>query len=204
MAKSFNELPALVQGVIFAAVAVIVAGAVFYLYVWPLSAQRTSLEVKVKTLQAENEKNRAVERERTELLNRVAQLAKQLETLRTIVPDEPATDQFVKMVYDTASGSTTHLRSFVAQPVVARDFYVEMPFSIRIDGTYYAMLNFFDRLARQQRIVSVTGLSLGPPVGGGQGRYTILPSETVGANCVVTTFFNRPQSPAPPPQPQKR
>jgi type IV pilus assembly protein PilO len=204
MAKSFNELPALVQGVIFAAVAVIVAGAVFYLYVWPLSAQRTSLEVKVKTLQAENEKNRAVERERTELLNRVAQLAKQLATLRTIVPDEPATDQFVKMVYDTASGSTTHLRSFVAQPVVARDFYVEMPFSIRIDGTYYAMLNFFDRLARQQRIVSVTGLSLGPPVGGGQGRYTILPSETVGANCVVTTFFNRPQSPAPPPQPQKR
>lgn len=204
MAKSFNELPALVQGVIFAAVAVIVAGAVFYLYVWPLSAQRTSLEVKVKTLQAENEKNRAVERERTELLNRVAQLAKQLATLRTIVPDEPATDQFVKMVYDTASGSTTHLRSFVAQPVVARDFYVEMPFSIRIDGTYYAMLNFFDRLARQQRIVSVTGLSLGPPAGGGQGRYTILPSETVGANCVVTTFFNRPQSPAPPPQPQKR
>jgi type IV pilus assembly protein PilO len=204
MAKSFNELPALVQGVIFAAVAVILAGVVFYLYVWPLSAQRTSLEVKVKTLQAENEKNRAVERERTELLNRVAQLAKQLETLRTIVPDEPATDQFVKMVYDTATGSTTHLRSFVAQPVVARDFYVEMPFSIRIDGTYYAMLNFFDRLARQQRIVSVTGLSLGPPAGGGQGRYTILPSETVGANCVVTTFFNRPQSPAPPPQPQKR
>jgi len=204
MAKSFNELPALVQGVIFAAVAVILAGVVFYLYVLPLRAQRTSLEAKVEALKAENEKNRAVERERTELLNRIAQLAKQLETLRTIVPDEPATDQFVKMVYDTAIGSTIYLRNFVAQPQVARDFYVEMPFSIRIDGTYYAMLNFFDRLARQQRIVSVTGLSLGPPAGGGQGKYTIHPSETVGANCVVLTFFNRPQPPAPPPQPQKR
>jgi type IV pilus assembly protein PilO len=204
MAKSFKELPALVQGVILAAVAVVVAGVVFYLYVWPLSEQRTSLEAKVKVLQAENEKNRAVERERTELLNRVAQLAKQLQTLRSIVPDEPATDQFVKMVYETAAGSTINLRSFVAQPLMSRDFYVEMPFSIRIDGTYYAMLSFFDRLARQQRIVSVTGLTLGPPAGGGQGRYTILPSETVGANCVVTTFFNRPQTAEPPPQPKKR
>ena len=204
MAKSFKELPALVQGVILAAVAVVVAGVVFYLYVWPLSEQRTSLEAKVKVLQAENEKNRAVERERTELLNRVAQLAKQLQTLRSIVPDEPATDQFVKMVYETAAGSTINLRSFVAQPLMSRDFYAEMPFSIRIDGTYYAMLSFFDRLARQQRIVSVTGLTLGPPAGGGQGRYTILPSETVGANCVVTTFFNRPQTAEPPPQPKKR
>jgi type IV pilus assembly protein PilO len=204
MAKSFNDLPALVQGVILAAGAVILAGVVFYLYVLPLRAQRASLEAKVEALKAENEKNRAVERERTELLNRIAQLAKQLDTLRTIVPDEPATDQFVKMVYETAIGSTIYLRNFAAQPQVARDFYVEMPFSIRIDGTYYAMLNFFDRLARQQRIVSVTGLSLGPATGGGQGKYTIHSSETVGANCVVLTFFNRPQPSAPPPQPQKR
>jgi type IV pilus assembly protein PilO len=204
MAKSFKELPALVQGVILAAVAVVLAGVVFYLYVLPLRAQRVSLEAKVEALQAENKKNQAVERERTELLNRIAQLAKQLETLRTIVPDEPAADQFVKMVYDTAISSTIYVRNFVAQPQVARDFYVEMPFSIRIDGTYYAMLSFFDRLARQQRIVSVTGLSLGPATGGGQGKYTIHPSETVGANCAVLTFFNRPQPPAPPPQPQKK
>jgi Tfp pilus assembly protein PilO len=204
MPKSFKELPTVVQGVIFAAGAVILAGAVFYLYVLPLRAQRASLEAKVNALYAENQKNQAVERERTELLNRIAQLEKQLDTLRSIVPDEPATDQFVKMVYDTATASTIHLRTFVAQAPVARDFHVEMPFGIRIDGTYYAMLNFFDRLARQQRIVSVTGLGVGPPVGGGLGKFVILPGETVGANCVVTTYYNRSQPSAPPPQPKKR
>jgi type IV pilus assembly protein PilO len=197
MAKSFNDLPAAVQGVILAGVAVVLAGVVFYLYVLPLSAQRARLDAEVKKLTAENQKNQAVERERTELLNRISQLEKQLATLRSIVPDEAATDQFVRMVYDTSTSAGIHLRSFVAQPPAAREYYIELPFSVRIDGTYYAMRNFFERLARQDRIVSVTGLAVGPPPGGGQGSFTIQPNETVGANCVIKTFYNRPQ---PPPQ----
>jgi type IV pilus assembly protein PilO len=195
MAKSFNDLPAAVQGAILAGVAVISAGVVFYLYVLPLSAQRARLDAQVKKLTAENQRNQAVERERTELLNRISQLEKQLATLRSIVPDEAATDQFVRMVYDTSTAAAIHLRSFVAQSPAAKEYYFELPFNVRIDGTYWAMRNFFERLSRQDRIVSVTGLALGPPPGGGQGSFTILPGETVGANCVIKTFYNRPQPP---------
>jgi type IV pilus assembly protein PilO len=206
MAKSFSELPSNVQAAILAALAVGLAAAFFFFgipgvwepAVWDLRARRDSLKAELDRLVAENQKNQAVERERTELLNRIAQLEKQLDTLRTIVPDEQATDEFVKMVFNTAVGAGINLRTFVAQPLVQRDFYVEMPFNIRLDGTYWAMLNFFDRLARQQRIVSVTNLTLGAPQGGGMGRYTVSPGETVGANCTVVTYFNRP---APPPQP---
>lgn len=198
MAKSFNDLPASVQAVVLSVIPIALAGGVFYLYVFPLSAKKTSLQAEYTRLHGENQKNQAVERERTELLNRIAQLEKQLETLRTIVPDEPDTDEFVRMVYNTARGSTIFLRNFTAQPLLARDYYMEMPFSVKIDGTYYQMLNFFDRLAKQQRIVSVSGLALGPPAGGGGGTFTILPSETVGASCVITTFYNKPQAPAVP------
>lgn len=205
MAKRFSDLPAVVQGAILAACAVVLAGVFFYLYVLPLSGTRRKLAADVDRLHAENLKNQAVERERTELLNRIASLERQLATRRLLVPDEPATDEFVRTVYETAVGTAIHLRNFVAQPQVARDFYVEMPFTLRIDGTYYALLSFFERLARQERIVSVsvTNLSLGPPAGGGQGKYTILPGETVGANCVLVTYYNRPQ-PLPAPAPPKR
>ena len=47
---------------------------------------------------------------------------------------------------------------------------MEMPFTVRLDGTYYSLLNFFDRLAHEQRIMSVSGLSLGTPEGGGMGH----------------------------------
>ncbi|MBZ5545229.1 MAG: type 4a pilus biogenesis protein PilO [Acidobacteriia bacterium] len=195
MAKSFNDLPAAVQGAILAGVAVVAAGVVFYLYVLPLSAQRDRLDAEVTKLKEENLRNQAVERERTELLNRIAQLETQLATLRSIVPDEAATDQFVRMVYDTSTSAAIHLRTFVAQPPVARDYYIELPFNVRIDGTYYAMRNFFARLSKQDRIVSATNLALGPPPGGGQGTFTIAPNETVGANCVITTYYNRQQPP---------
>jgi type IV pilus assembly protein PilO len=206
MAKRFSDLPAIVQGAIIAAFAVVLAGVVFYLYVLPLSETRTKLAAEVKRLHEENLKNQAVERERTELLNRIASLEMQLANLRLLVPEEPATDQFVRMVHDTAVGTKIHVRSFVAQPLADRDFYVEMPFALRIDGDYYALLDFFEQLTgkKQERIVSVTGLALGPPVGGGLGKYTILPGETVGANCVVTTYFNRPQPPPAPAPPKKR
>jgi Tfp pilus assembly protein PilO len=211
MAKSFNDLPGVVQAVILAGLAVALAAGYFFFgipgvadSVWSLSATRDSLRAEVERLTQENLKNQAVERERAELLNRIEQLSKQLETLRTIVPDEQSTDQFVKMVYDTARGTNIYLRNFVAQPLVQRDYHIEMPFNVRLDGVYYQLLEFFRRLAGEQRIVSVTGLSLGPPGGGGQGNFKILPHETVGASCTITTYFNRPQPPPAPAQPPKK
>jgi hypothetical protein len=73
-----------------------------------------------------------------------------------------------------------------------------MPFTVRLDGSYFTLLAFFDRLSHEQRIVSVTGLALGGPSGGGMGKYTIHPSETVGASCMVITYYNRPVPSAPP------
>jgi Tfp pilus assembly protein PilO len=86
---------------------------------------------------------------------------------------------------------------------VAKDYYMEMPFSMRLDGTYYSLLKFFDRLANEQRIMSVSGLSLGSPEGGGMGAYKVSASETVGANCVLTTYYNKPLAAAMP-APKKR
>jgi len=201
MAKSFKDIPVAAQAGIFIVGAAALAGVVFYLYVLPLKEQRDTLEVQVKKLAAENQKNQAFEQQHTEYVNRIAQLQKQLDTLRSIVPDEQATDEFMKMVFDTSSASNIHVRTFIPQALVPRDLFVEMPFSLRLDGTYYSMLNFFDRLAHEQRIVSVTGLSLGPATGGGgMGAFSMSPTETVAANCVVTTYFNGPQAPATPPK----
>ena len=197
MPKSFSDLPPVVQVVILGGAALVLAGVVFWYYVLPLSDQRDKLNKQVSELHAQNVKNLAFEQERTEYLNRIAQLEKQMETLRSIVPDDQATEQFMRMVSGTAATAGTYVRTFVAQPLVRRDFYTEMPFAIRLDGTFFNLLGFFDRLSREQRIVSVTGLSLGAPAGGGMGSFTILPNETVGANCVVTTYFHSPRGAEP-------
>ncbi|HUU13920.1 MAG TPA: type 4a pilus biogenesis protein PilO [Terriglobia bacterium] len=206
MAKGFNDLPGSVQAIILATVALVLAAGVFFYgipgvfdSIWGLRAKRDQLQAEVAKLKKDNQEKQIFERQRAELLIQIEQLREQLATLRSIVPDEQATDEFVKMVHNTVTASSIFMRTFVAQPLVQRDFYVEMPFTVRLDGTYYSLLNFFDRLAREQRIVSVnvSSLVLGVPEGGGMGKYTVQSSETVGANCTVVTYFNRPQ---PPPQ----
>jgi type IV pilus assembly protein PilO len=199
MAKSIGELPVPVQGLVLVLPALALAGLAFWYLVLPLDEQRTRLEREVTRAKAENDKNEAFRQQQTEYLNRIAQLERQLETLRSIVPDEQATDEFMKSMFEAASSANIYLRTFIPKPQVTRDFYVEMPFNVRLDGTYYSLLSFFDRLAHEQRIVSVSDLTLGGPEGGGMGNYTVYPSETVGANCTLTTFYNKPLPTAPPP-----
>jgi type IV pilus assembly protein PilO len=203
MAKSFNDLPASIQGSIFAAVAVIAASAVFWYFVLPLDDKRDGLQKEVSQLKADNDRNEAFRQQQSEYLNRIKQLEGQLETLRSIVPDEQATDAFIRTVFVDGASSGTQIRTFIPKPPAVMEYYVETPFSVHLDGTYYNLMSFFDRLAHEQRIMSVSGLSLGSPVGGGMGAYKISSSETVGANCVLTTYFNKPLTQALPP-PKKR
>ena len=190
MAKNFNDLPAPVQSGLFALIAVVLAGAIFYFYALPVHERRDSLQKQVERLKAENKRNRVVERERTEYLNRIVQLEKELETAGSIVPGEQATDDFLRMVFADARASEVNIRTFIPQSLVQKDIYTEMPFNLRLDGTYYGLLDFFDRLAHEQRIISVSGLSLGAPLGGGMGSFKVHAGETVGADCMLTSYFS--------------
>ncbi len=191
MARSFKDLPPVAQVASLAAVAVVVVGAISYYYVFPLFEQKANLAKQVAELTAENQRNRAFEQKQTEYKNRIAQLETQLETLRTIVPDDQATDEFMNTIFKDSTEAAIHVRTFVASPLVTKDYYIEMPFSIHLDGTYWGLVNYFDRLAHEQRIISVTSIELGPPTASGLGAFEVSSSESVSANCVVTAYFNR-------------
>jgi len=197
MPKNFNDLPAAVQVAIFVLVAVLLGGAVFYFYDLPLQEKRDGLRREVSRITAENKLNQVFEVERKQYLSRIAQLERQLEVLRAIVPEEQATDDFMKRVFEDGRATDVNIRTFIPQAMVPKDIYTEMPFNVRLDGTYFGLLAFFDRLAHENRIVSVSGLSLATPEGGGMGSFKVHPGETLGANCVLTTYFSRVSTPAP-------
>lgn len=197
--KTFSDLPPLQQGMILACLPVVLAIVVFYDFVAPLGQREKNLKAQFETLHAQNLRGHMLEARRADFMKRIAAAQSELEQLRQIVPDQPADDQFVKMVYGTAASSAVNIRSMAAQPAVRQMYYTSLPFQMRVDGTYYGLLSFFTRLANSPRIVNVSSLSLGPPNGsGGRGSYKVGPSETVAANCILTTFYNSPPPPPPP------
>ena len=195
--RKFSELPPMQQGLMLAVLPVVLAIVVFYDFVTPLQGQAEQLQSQVSTLHLQNMRGRMLEAQRVQLQQKIAQAGRDLANLREIVPDEPADDKFVTMLYSTARASSIYIRDLQASAATRQTYFTEMPFRAHLDGTYYAMLDFFTRLAASQRIVNVSGLSLeSVKSSGGGGSYKTGPQETVAANCVLTTFYNSPP-PAP-------
>ena len=126
------------------------------------------------------------------LLAENAQLELQLQNLQRIVPNEKEVDNFVRLVQAEALSVGVVLRRFTAQAVSQQEFYVEVPFEVEMDGPFYDILQFYDRLGRMERIVNVSELRMGGVLSKkGVGRaFAYSPSTTVSAVCRVTTFFS--------------
>jgi type IV pilus assembly protein PilO len=137
------------------------------------------------------------ERRNAEFKVEMAALEKQLETLKTIVPEEKEVDEFMRLLQEAASASGVQIRSLVAQAVVPRDFHYELPFSITVDGPYFSIEDFFARLSRLSRIINVGDLTFTGLSDPSKARFPVRPGTTVTGSCTVTTFFSQPADSSP-------
>jgi Tfp pilus assembly protein PilO len=203
VANSIQNYPRSVQAALFVALALMLAAAAAWYWVLPLNDNRLALEKEVSDLHAQNVRNRIFEQQRALNQKRIAEAEARLRELHARVPDQANADEVVRTVRDAEQSSAIHVRSLVTQPVVAGQEYVEVPFKVRADGNYYALVNFFDHLGSAQRITNVSGLALGPAAPGGPGSFKVDPSETVAADFTLSAYYNLPPG-APAAAPKKK
>ena len=121
----------------------------------------------------------------------VAQEKEQLDTLKTIVPEEKETDEFIRLLQGAATQSSVQLRHLAAKAVLPKDNnYYEMPFEVQADGPYFNVLDFFGRLSRLSRIINVGDLQF-TDASKGTG-YAMRPGTTVTGTFTATTYFTKP------------
>lgn len=197
---SFRELPPLMNILLALLLAAVVLGAGLYIPGSPLQAQQeqiAAVDREIKTLEPEVNQLRDYERRRPELEAQVTGLQKQLEVLRTIVPEEKDVDDFIRMVHASAASSNVEIRRITSKPVVAKEFYNELPFELEFDGPYYAVMAFFTKLGQLSRIINVGDLKFsGLEEGRTQSKYPVRPGTTVIATCTATTFFTKVEAEA--------
>jgi type IV pilus assembly protein PilO len=197
---NFNELSGLKQwGVVVAGGALVTAA----LYYTIFKSQRDQNAVAQHALADKVRENNELESYRPklkEMERQVSNLKQQLDIERRIVPDEKQVDGFIEMLDGEAQKAGVELRRYTAKPITAKEYYTEMPFDIELDGPYYSMLNFFDRVGKLERIVNMSGLILAntknPTAAKAKHTYQYAPNESVVATCTATTFFSHDSSPA--------
>src|SRR5437588_7756527 len=135
-----------------------------------------------------------------EIERQLASLKQQLDIERRIVPDEKEVDGFMRMMDAEASKAGIELRRYTSKPLAQKEFYTEVPFDLELDGPYYSMLNFFDRVGKLERIVNVSGLLVAstrkPADAKTKKTYQYAPNESVVATCTAITFFSHDLDPA--------
>jgi type IV pilus assembly protein PilO len=198
----FGEMALAARAGILLLAALIVGAAYYYMYFNPVYQSNQELKTKIAEKKAENDRLKEFEPKLAEVNRNMAILQQQLEIQKKIVPDDKDADQFIKLLHDTASTSGIEIRRYTSMPVGNHEFYSEVPFAIDIDGPYYSVLNFFQRVAELERIVNIGNLQMSntktTSAAKVKGTYTYSPGESVVASCTATTFFSHePVPPAP-------
>ena len=195
----FNELSAIKQWLVLLGGGALLTVVAYFLVFKSQAEANQTAQVALDAKLRENAELEAYRPKLAEIERQLANLKQQLDIERRIVPDEKQADGFMKMLDAEAVKSGVEIRRYSALPVAAKEFYSEVPFEVELDGPYYSMLNFFDRVAKLERIVNVNGLLVAsvrkPSDAKTKHTYRYAANESVVATCQATTFFSHDINP---------
>ncbi len=195
MANPFRDMSVFMQILVAVAIAVVLVLLGLYVPFSPVQETRDAVD---KAVQERTKLNQEVTqlqvyRQRSgELKQQMDALSKQLETLKTIVPEEKEADEFIRLLQGAAAASNVQIRRLTAQAIVPRDYHYEMPFEVQADGPYFNILDFFGRLSRLSRIINVGDVDFKEPEKARGSKYPLRPGTTVSGVFTATTFFTKP------------
>jgi len=194
MAIAFREFPWYIQALFFAALAVVLVVAGEFMPYSPIQQARinlSQLKDQEEALKKSVQTMKVYELRYGEFKAEMDALQKQMDTLKTIVPEDKELDEFMRLVQGAATASGVQIRRMTALPVNAKDYHYELPFEAQVDGPYYSILDFFTRLSRLSRIINVGDISF-TGLGESHGaKYPVRPGTTVSGTFVATTFFSK-------------
>ena len=148
------------------------------------------LETSIDALDREIEKGRAAKADLPRLEEDIRNYEIELDRLKRILPTRRETDSLLKRLKQLNERGHFRLTRFTPGDFEDRDFYLEWPIRVELDGSYHELGLFFDRLSRFPRIINVDDLAVTPYKTRRGERYTIHAAFT------QRTFIYKEEQPA--------
>jgi type IV pilus assembly protein PilO len=196
---SFSEMSKTGQVGVLMLFAVLITAGLYFGFYKSIADENAASRAQLVTINAQVQELRRYQSDMPRLNQQIYTLQQQLEIQKRIVPDEKEADQLIHVLQNTAQSAGIEIRRWTAKPSASREYYVEVPFDLELDGPYYSVLNFFDRVAHLERIINVSGLQLNTLKGesGAKRGYKYASQESVTGVCTATTYFSHDAGPAP-------
>jgi type IV pilus assembly protein PilO len=146
---------------------------------------RKALQAETHQLEASVAQAQAIETRLERFKKEVAEIEQRLEALKSILPAQKETPQVLRSVQEMASSNNLKILKFTPQPVVPKDFYVDWPIEIQVEGNYNGLGHFFENISQSTRLIDVNKINI-------KGiDKSIDSARTLTAVCTATTFVFR-------------
>lgn len=166
-------------------------GAVLYLTVWYFATSGMREEVRllndqVAQLQAKNQAAQIATQRINEFRSLYAAKEQEYDELKVLLPEQREITNVLQGLQDTARGSRLIVSRFSPREDTQQDFIMAKPVEVEVDSNFDNLRDFFDKMAKLQRIVSITDFSL-------KQLDKQTPTKTLHAQFLLTAFYASPE-----------
>jgi len=157
-----QSLPWYGQLGVYLIIGAVLFGFFYYLHYAPTGKTIERVETEIDQVES---KIRIAERQEgklKQLKEEIANYEATLEELKLILPEESEVSQIIKKIQSIISSARLKIGKFAEQRKSTKKVYIEVPYSITLEGTYHNLGVFFDQLSRLQKIFTVNNLSITP------------------------------------------
>lgn len=121
------------------------------------------LEERKASVSAQLIKERRIAKDLPRYMVEVAALEVQLERALKELPDERDIPDLLKAIADRAKNTGLDVALFRPDAEQAQEFFVEIPVTMSVEGSFHQVASFLDEIARMERIVNVRGIQMSNP-----------------------------------------
>jgi len=147
---------------IFVGTIVILAGLFIWLVHMPKTAQIRTLRTEIKKLDDQLRLVKIRARDLEKLEKERARKQEELALALKLLPTTSEIPNLLKSITKLGNDSNLEFLLFSPDRQIPRDFFVEIPVNIQVQGVYHDVAMFFDKVGKLDRIVNVIDVSMAP------------------------------------------
>lgn len=155
-----NNLPWYARLGIFAALALVVYAAFWYLVTSGTRKDTKALQDQIAMLQKANAEAQIASQRLSEFRAAYKNKQEELEELKALLPEQRELTKVLEGIQDRARVTGLSVRRFIPKDDLQQDFYSGKKIDVAVQSSFAGLRSFFDQMAHYQRIVSITNFEI--------------------------------------------
>ncbi|MGB7926136.1 MAG: type 4a pilus biogenesis protein PilO [Pyrinomonadaceae bacterium] len=157
---NIKQMPRHYQLFIFMGISLAVYGVFWYLVSSGTRAETQAINDQVAVLQQQNAQAQIASQRLNEFRASYKARQEEYDELKALLPEQRELTSVLQGLQDRARGSRLSLRRFAPRDDIQQDFYSGKPVEVEVTSTFANLREFFDQMAKYQRIVSITDFGI--------------------------------------------